>query len=484
MSFCQNSIDRSSFDFALGPFFSVDQSPFDDVFTHEDVQELFEQHSVSFGERENDVYTPAITLWAWLGQCLGVAGKNGKSGVAAVCQVIVLLTALHRPLCSPDTRNYCRARAKLPEPLLRELTQLLAIKLEERIPEHWKLHGRRVILVDGTTRDMPDTDENQQAFPQPSSQEEGLGFPKLRMVVLVSLATGALLDAAYGPYAGKETGESALFREMMDTLKPGDVVVADCIYCSYWIVAMCPQRGVDVVFSKHQARHTDSERAERLGEGDWRIAWNKPQRPTWMDQELYDQLPQTLTLRETHLEIQTPGCRAETIKLISTLLDPAEYSKEELGDFCDSRWNVELDLRAIKQSMKMEPLCCRSPFMIGKEIWMHFLSYNLIRKVMAQSALEAGSTPRKISFQGTVSQVSSSWYQMTTSDRKERLRLSRYYMAVNAKRKVGNRPDRFEPRAVKRRSKAIGYMNKPRAEARAELLKNRQQKSSQAAGIP
>lgn len=228
---------------------------------------------MEFGDDPHAVYTPALTLWALVTQVLSAS----KSCVAAVARVLTLSAALARPLPSANTGAYCKARAKLPETLLRRLTVLVGTDLEDRAPASWQWKGQhRTLLVDGATLTLADMPANQQAYPQAKTQQRGLGFPILRLVVLLGLATAAVLDAAVGPYQGKETGETALFHQLLDALHANDVVVADRYYCSYWLVALVLQRRAHVVFRLHHVRHYDLAQGQRLGAGDCVTTWTKP----------------------------------------------------------------------------------------------------------------------------------------------------------------------------------------------------------------
>ncbi len=175
-------------------------------------------------------------------------------------------------------------------------------------------------------------------------------------MVLLTFATACVLDAAVGPYKGKETGETALFRQLLDRLRPGDVVVADRYYCSYWMIVLLQQRGVAVVFRLHQLRHYDFRRGRRLGNDDHVVVWTKPPRPKWMDAQQYAALPDTLTVRELRFRVTHKGYRSKEIVVATTLCDAVDYSKEELADLYQQRWHVELDIRAIKQTLKMDQL--------------------------------------------------------------------------------------------------------------------------------
>ena len=350
-------------------------------------------------------------------------------------------------------------------------------RLEDQVPNEWLWHGRHVKLVDGTTVTLPDTSENQKAYPQLDSQEAGLGFPIVRMVVLLSLATAALVDMAMGPYEGKETGETALFQQLLDSLEPGDIVLADRYYCTYWLVAMAQVRGLDVVFRIHQARDYDFRRGRRLATNDHVVEWVKPERPKWMDKATYAAMPATLTVREIRVAVTTPGTRTDELVIATTLIDEKVYSHEDVGELYHERWHVELDIRVIKQYLRMEHLSCKTPDMVEKEIWVHFLAYNLVRKVAAQAAWTQGNHPREVSFTASQEAVNASWSQLTQASPAERLRHGQHLLRVLGKEKVGDRPGRYEPRCVKRRPKQYKHLREPRAQARAKLLRGRRQRT-------
>jgi hypothetical protein len=467
MSFYPPAPPCRSFAAALAPFLTDDGLPFANVLPAEQVQQACQAEGVHFGSSSRSVYNPAVTLWAFLSQVLGA----DKSCRAAALRVLVLVVALERGPCSADTGLYCRARAKLPAALLRRLTLQVADELEQAVPGHWLWKGRHVYLADGTTATLPDTPENQAAYPQPPTQKPGLGFPMIRLVVLLSLATAALGGLAFGPYEGKETGEPALFRDLLDGLRPGSVVLADRYYCSYFLVALLAERRVDVVTRLHQRRGVDFRRGRRLGPDDHVVVWRRPQRPAWMDRETYEGMPQTLTVREVRVRVETPGSRVRELVVVTTLLEAAAYSREEIADLYHERWHVELDIRALKVTLQMEALRCRTPFMVEKEIWATFLGYNLVRKVSCQAALAAGKHPRQISFTATLQAVRGGWESLTHSRGCGRRALGQALLGALGKEVVGDRPDRCEPRAVKRRPKSQALLTKPRAEARTELLR-------------
>jgi hypothetical protein len=318
----------SSFQLLRQAFLQAEGLPFSDVLSEDDIQRAFEAENARFAQDPGDIYTPAITLWAFLSQTLH-AGRL-RSCAAAVSRVIVLCVALGRKPPSPDTGAYCRARAKLAENVLRRLVYEMADQLESRVPADWLwLGGRHVKAGDGTTLITPDTQENQDVWPQPQTQKPGLGFPILRTVVLFSLATAAVCGVAIGPYKGKGTGEPALLRELFDRFQPGDVFLGDSYFCSYFLLALFLAQGVDVVVRQHQRRTTDFRRGQRLGKEDHLVEWQRPQRPTWMDHETYATIPETLKLREMKVHVAIRGFRVQRLVVVTTLTDAQRYPKTE-----------------------------------------------------------------------------------------------------------------------------------------------------------
>jgi hypothetical protein len=440
-----------------------DVLPFHDILDATMVNAALAEEGVTFSER---IYTPLVTLCLFLSQVL----DPDHSCRAAVARLIVWLSINGRKPCAPDTGSYCDARQRLPVGVIMRLVRQTAREIEGHAPDDWLWKGRRVSLVDGTTASMPDTPENQRAFPQSKSQGVGLGFPLVRMVAIISLATGVVQDLALGPYQGKETGETALFRALWDRLGAGDVVLGDRYFASFFGIAGLAQRGVDGLFRMHQRRKFDFRRGCRLAIEDHVVVWIKPARPKWMDEETYAQIPDELKVRELRITVKQPGFRVDKLVLVTTLIDGQEYTKEELANLFLQRWNVELDLRSIKDVLQMDVLRCKSPEMVQKEIWMHLLAYNLIRGVMAKAAEAHDEQPRHLSFKGTLQTMTAFQDVLRRATPREREDLVETMLGAIASHHVGDRFGRVEPRANKRRPKPQRYLKEPRAEARKRLM--------------
>ena len=407
-------------------------------------------------EHRERLFPPTETLSMFMAQAL----STDRSCQKAIDEAAVKRLVGGLPACSTHTGAYCRARARLPLDMVRTLTRYTGQGITARAPDRWHWRGRPVRLVDGTTVTLPDTLANQAAYPQSRNQKPGLGFPLCRIVGLVCLGSGAVLNAAFGRYSGKGGDEQSLLRLMLDTLEPDDLLLGDAFYATYFLLCELRERGVDAVFEQHGSRRrtTDFRRGQRLGARDHLIVLYKPViKPDWMAQADYEKAPESMTVREL---------RAGGKTLMTTLLCPRQTDKAAIKSLYQSRWHVELDLRNIKTTLGMERLSCLTPAMAVKEIWIYLLAYNLIRLMMAQAALIAHQLPRGISFKHTV-QMWIAWTQHGNGNQHED-KLYGLFILI-AQQRVGERPGRVEPRAVKRRPKTYPLLTKPRALAREHV---------------
>lgn len=418
--------------------------------------ELFNTVENELPVHRERLFPPTETLSMFLGQAL----SEDRSCQKAVDQAAVKRLAGGMSPCSTHTGAYCGARQRLPTQMVRTLSRYTAACISTRAPLTWRWQGHRVRLVDGTTLTLPDTRANQTAYPQPESQDPGLGFPMCRMVGIVCLGSGALLNVAVGTYQGKGGDEQSLLRSILDTLERGDLLLGDANFATYFLLCALRERGIQAVFEQHGARRstTDFRRGQRLGARDHLIRWIKPLRkPIWMSQTEYDQAPSSLAVRE----LRTGGKI-----LITTLTCAKTTSKQSLKLLYRGRWHIELDLRNIKTTLGMERLSCRTPEMALKEIWVYVLAYNLIRLMMAHAATLTHCLPRQISFKHTV-QIWIAWNGHANQfDSEEQFQ---DLFILIAQKQVGKRCGRIEPRAIKRRPKNYPILDKPRHTMREHI---------------
>jgi len=402
------------------------------------------------------VYTPAITVWIFLSQCLS-ADHSCRETVA---RLIAWRVARGQRPCSADTGAYCTARGNLPEEAIHQLVRDTGMETDDLADESWLWQGRRVRVVDGSTVTMPDTEANQAAYPQPKSQKPGCGFPIARILVIFSLSVGTVLDAAIGKYQGKQTGETSMFRTLHDVLSDGDVALADRCFSGWFDIALLLARGIDVVIRKHQARHTDFRTGDRLGKDDHLVSWSKPVRPNWMSAEQYAELPDQLTLREVRIHVAEKGFRTRSLVVVTTLVDAHRYPPEAIALLYRWRWQAELYLRSLKTVLQMDHLRCKTPERVRNEFYTHLLAYNLLRGVMATTAFEADRAPWEISFKGTLQTLKEFLPTLLASVSVEMW--CEALLEAVATHIVGNRPGRFEPRRVKRRPKPYKLLQQHR----------------------
>jgi hypothetical protein len=416
-------------------------------------------------EFRDRIFSPAITLWVFLAQVLSA----DHSCREAVAKLNFWRMARRLKPCSPEAGRYCEARQRLPEPLLAELVRSTGQELSEKADAAWQWLGRVVKVVDGTTVTMADTRENQAAYPQARTQAPGVGFPIARIVGVFSLAVGVVVDAAIGPYKGKRTGENNLFRSLLGCFLPSEIALADSYYASFWDFALLSERRVDLVARTHHKRKVDFRRGLKLGRYDRVVRYVKPpQPPAWLDRAIYERLPDSLPIRQLRYWVEQPGFRTRVITLATTLLDVNLYSADELSNLYRRRWQAELNLRSLKTHLQMEHLRAKKPDTVRKEFYAHLLAYNLIRGTIQEAAAAAGVAPHQLSFKGALQSINA-FLGLVAADSRHAARHYTALLWMIAAHRVADRPDRIEPRLLKRRPKPHKLLQEPRAAARSRL---------------
>ncbi len=407
------------------------------------------------------IYPPLDTLRLFVGQvlsadraCQDVVGRRLSERIAQGQSVSAL-----------GTSSYCDARKRLPVTLPVTLGIMIGERLEAMTPLAWRWQGRPVKLFDGTTITMPDTPSNQQAYPQSHEQKPGLGFPIARIGALIGLTSGAILGYQVVACEGRGTGEQSLLANLLSHLNASDVLLADALLATWWIIEGASRRGVDVVMAQHGKRITDFTRGRRLGSNDHLVQWPRPPKPKTMSAEDYARYPEFITMREVDVNGRI---------LVTTLLDPTFASAQALGTLYKMRWNIEVDFRTIKATLEMDVLRCKSQPMVDKEIAVYFLAYNLVRWAMAKAAWLTDVLPRSLSFAGAKRLLCAFADQLRRTSGDQVHTLIATVTACIATLRLPHRPDRIEPRAKKRRPKNLPLLTVPRQVARDLIYAQRE----------
>jgi hypothetical protein len=407
------------------------------------------------------IFSKENTFWAFFSQVLDADG--GCKEVIRKLQSYASVKGVNVP--SSSTASYCTARKKMDEQMLVEIFGHTADRLD-KMPSGGLLNNRRVVVVDGTGVGMPDTPENQEVWPQSSLQKPGCGFPIARICACFSLESGALLSYAIG---NKKNHELPLFRKQWDIFKNGDIFLGDKGFCSYFDIANLETHGVDSVITlARRAPVSLADSLKKLGPDDLLITWKRPVYNPILSysKEAWAALPKELVLRQIKVRVKYPGFRTKWFHIVTTLRDAAQYPAEELAELYFKRWDVELFFRDIKTTMGMDILRCLTPEMIRKEIVMHFIAYNCIRRLMCEAAEEADIEVRVVSFKGSV-QALRSWephLNQAKISRVERCRLISDLYEAMTNTPIRLRPGRSEPRCLKRRPKNYQLLTSPRHE--------------------
>jgi len=458
---------RQQVSFLRRQFLQDGELPFGNVLSEDLVAQALTAISTCWLDR---IYPPLVTLWVFLSQVLSA----DHSCRAAVARLIAHRISRGQCPCSAATGAYCQARKRLPEEFFSSVARQTGRALEKSVDPQWLWKRRRVYVYDGSSVSMPDTVENQRAYPQPIVQKPGLGFPLARIAAVFSLACGAVLDVGICRYAGKGQSELGMLRTLWNMFLPGDVMLADRLMCTWTEMVMLKQRGVDCVCRLTSHRNADFRRGKRQGKDDHIVKWLKPAKPRSIDRKTYAALPEFLMIRECRVQVAQPGFRITTLIVATTLLDAVAFTRDDLAQLYRARWNAELDLRSLKQTLQMDILRCKTPELVRKELWTHILAYNLIRTIIAQAAAKHGIEPRTISFKGAVQTLEA--FQPVIALHGERNPAFRriiyeHLLDAIAIHRVADRPDRYEPRRKKRRPKPYDRLMKPRWQAKRDMRK-------------
>jgi hypothetical protein len=455
---------RAQVSFLRRQFLQDGELPFTNVLT----EEVISQALSALGGWLDRVYSPLVTLWVFLGQVLSA----DHSCRAAVARLLAHRLGRGQSPCSAETGAYCQARKRLPESFFADVARHTGRALDANVDSQWLWKRRRVYIYDGSSVSMPDTPQNQRDYPQPDTQKPGLGFPLARIAAIFSLACGAVLDVGICRYAGKGQSELGLLRTLWNLFLPGDILLADRLMCAWTEMVMLKQRGVDCVCRLTSHRAADFRRGKRLGPGDHLVRWTKPGKPRSIDRQTYDALPEFLMVRECRIRVEQRGFRVQSVIVATTLLEARDFTKDDLANLYRVRWQAELDLRSLKETMQMRVLRCKTPDLVRKELWAHILAYNLIRTIIAQAASKHGLEPRSISFKGAMQTLQA--FQPLIALQGESnadIRRTIYEQVLDAiaQHQVADRPDRYEPRLRKRRPKHYAFLRKPRAEVKRKM---------------
>lgn len=414
-------------------------------------------------EYRDRFYTPIKTVFMFIRQVL----NPDKSCKRAVAEAVLEQIVSGNQSISSNTGPYCKARQRLPESTVRSLVQHTGTSSSDSTNPGWKIFNREVKLIDGIVVTMPDTAANQAEYPQQDAQKPGVGFPIARLVAIMSLTVGTVLDYAVGAYKGKGTGEHSLLRQIFDCIKLDDIILGDCYYPSFWMMLELQSKKADGIFQAHNQRKTDFRSGERLGKYDHIVEWKKPAKPEWMDQEAYNKCPATIKVREFKV-----GGKI----YVTTFLNDKKYNKKVLAKIYGFRWHVEINIRHIKTTMGMDMLSCKTPSMARKEIGIHFLAYNIIRIMMAEACNRYKCIPNKVSFKSTIQLLNLMIPHFFNNSKNKNQRLYKELLKEIVKNAVGDRPGRSEPRAVKRRPKPFVRLKKHRSFEKIKLMRQRERR--------
>jgi Transposase DDE domain len=408
------------------------------------------------------IFTPITTICTFIKQVLS-SDKSCKNAISGV--IAERLIEGKGSICT-NTGSYVKARHRLSESSIYELVKSSGTSSKIKRVESWQVYGRDLKAIDGTTITLPDTKKNNETYPKHSNKKEGVGFPQIRLVGILSLITGTVIDYALDANKGKGTGEISLLRRILDSINEQDIVVADSLYCNFFLIHDLRNKNVDVIVPGHIQRCSDFRKGKHLGKKDHITEWKKPKRPEWMSQAAYKKYPNAIQIREF---------KSNGVIYISTFFDASLYPKNELYLLYKRRWEVELHLNSIKTVMGMDMLSCKSPEMLRKEVGVYFLAYNIVRMIIIEACIINSAIPWEVSFKSTLQLLNQFIPRFSLLEPPKRNNLYTQMLQLIVTNKIGKRPGRVEPRAIKHRSKSFPTLLNRQSE-RQKILQQRNKK--------
>ena len=436
--------------------------PFPELLKIDELDEIVKNMKIEFN---NSIFTPVVTLLAFIAQVLDSDGSCRQTVSRIISQMSLISTGR---LPSQNTAAYCKARLRLPLSFLWKVIEWTTKRIDSQVETSNLWLGRhKVRIVDGSSCQTPDTDANRNEFGLPGSVKLGCGLPVLFFVAIFSLETGLL---QYLQFTQKGSHERHSFRKLITNLSPEEVILGDRGFCSFTDILLIKQQGAECIFRIFN-RKPDYQTGERLGKQDHIVEWEKPKTcPAGMSEEDFASLPDKIRVREVCVIVEQKGFRSKKLDIVTTLLDASFYTKEAIASLYRRRWSIELNFRHIKTTLGMELLRTKTPEMARKEVLVYMIAYNLMRSLIWTAKKIYNIDIQRISFKGTVQHLSSLSPYLAIANRADYAAFYEKLIKLVAKEKVPDRPDRIEPRVVKRRPKPFPLMTKPRSQLKTALI--------------
>lgn len=400
------------------------------------------------GDSRNRSFNPSTTFWAWTDQILDANASCSK----AVSLVQTWCAEKGRGVPSSATGAYCQARLRLTEAFLGQIHHRLVQSMTARTRAADLWNGMTVKAIDCSSVQLLDTTENQAVYPQPTTQKPGCGFPVMAIAGVLDLSSSAWI--AMSP-ARTGTSDTTLAAELMDHFKAGDLVLADRAFNSYEMVSLLKQQGAECLMRLHPGRHRalDWRKGKKLGSNERLVVWNKPvQKPrgSTLSDAAWDQLPATMSVRLIRFGYENRAGEKAEMVLMTTLTDPASHPWVGLSDLYALRWDIEVKLRDLKTTLRMERFEVRSPEMARKTLLMVMIASNLVRSMVQHAAVHEGLPVAALSFKGSLDLLHA-WRSRYRGRHHHRHKLASIHsdlLQLIATKRIDHRPFRHEPRAV------------------------------------
>jgi len=407
-------------------------------------------------------YGNVTVFWTWLAMILETNASLSR-GVSLV-QAWPKEAGLPHP--ASDTGAFSKGRTRLSLNFMKRVAEKINQHLSAHIRPEDTYKGHIVKSIDGSSMLGDDTLSNQTVYPQPSTQKKGCGFPVMGIMGVLNHAHGGWEDFVEGEHTAHD---APIYRKLLHCFDKGDILCGDRAFCSYELMATMQQMGVFSLMRLHQARHRslDWRKGRRIGKNQRIVTWKKPlSQPggSTMSEEEWKALPATMTVRLIRFYYEDRSGLKRRMVLVTTLVDAVKYDWLELSALYAQRWEIELRLRDVKTTLKMEHLHAKTPETMRKNLLMSLITYNLIKTSSQEAAQRAGEDLRLISFKGALDTILANAQRYLRRQKHCRMitQIWEETLDMIVEKLIRPRPFRHEPRAQKKRPKPYSLLTETR----------------------
>ena len=398
------------------------------------------------GRGKGQIYTLPVVIWMMLLQRLDQRGSQQRAvdqiAEGHLERLLPDSKRVREGKISQNTGGYARACGRISLETTEQVCDEVLAELGKRIEPEAELQ-RPVMLLDGSSVSVEHTVGLLDAFPAGHNQHGGGHWGIVKWVALHDVHTGIALRPAWGPMYGKQAvSEQVLAKQVLERTAAGSVIIGDGNFGIFAFAYEVVQSKREVLFRLVKSRAQGLGSKPLLPNGQRRVCW----RPSPFERKKYPELPADAQIEGRLIVVTQKGFR-DSWYLFTTLSD--EFEVEKIVAWYRKRWNLELDLRTLKGTLRVKHLQGKSKAAVEKELLLAVVAYGFVRALMAEAAQRAGLHPRELSFTRAHGLLNAMTTKLCSPDAEQRQKAYDRLLDYIAKAKLPRRSkSRSYPRTV------------------------------------